>query len=118
MPNGGSRIGDLWDERTEEFDETEIDLAHPGSHVERIELDDTVILVVDGCNTSDEITVRVSGSRAILTIGAITTEHETPFRIDPENSVVSCRNGVAEIRLVQADENEFTLDEERVLRRE
>lgn len=118
MPNGGSRIGDLWDGQTEGFGETEIDLAHHGPHVEKIELDDTVILVVDGCTAEDEITVRVSGNRVILTMGLATSEHETPFRIDPEISVVSCRNGVAEIRLVKADENGFSEDEERVLRKE
>ena len=118
MPNGGSRIGEYWDEQTEDLPETEIDLAHHGSHIERIELDDTVILVVDGCSADEDITVRVSGNRAILTMGSGTTEHKTPFMIDPVSSVVSCRNGVAEIRLVKADENGFTQDEEKVLREE
>jgi len=118
MPNGGNSIGGLWDEQTEDINETEMHLTHQGLHIETIDLDDVVILVIDGCSTNDEIYVRVSGSKATLTIGSNTTEHETPFRIDPENSVVSCRNGVAEIRLVKADENSSAEDEERVLRNE
>ncbi|MHA2433080.1 MAG: hypothetical protein ACXADO_07630 [Candidatus Thorarchaeota archaeon] len=118
MPNDGNSIGGLWDEQTQGIRETEMELTHQGSHIERIELDDVVILVVDGCTSDDEMTVRVSSNKATLTIGSRTTEHETPFRIDPKNSSVSCRNGVAEVKLAKADENSSTEDEERVLRNE
>ena len=118
MPNGGNRIGGFWDEQTEDPHETEIDLAHQGSQIERFELDDEVILVIDGCTREDETTVRVTGNKATLTIGLRTTEHKAPFRIDPESSAVSCRNGVAEVRLMKADENSYYDDEERVLRNE
>ncbi|MFX1416181.1 MAG: hypothetical protein ACFFC0_05180 [Promethearchaeota archaeon] len=117
MPNGGNRIGGFWEGQAEDLHESEMDLTHEGPHIERIDLDDLIILVISGC-ADDDITVRVFGSKATLNLGSSTTEHETPFQIDPEKSVVSCRNGVAEVKLVKADESSSITNEERVLRNE
>ncbi|MFX1603277.1 MAG: hypothetical protein ACFFCK_07305 [Promethearchaeota archaeon] len=118
VPNGSNGIGGFWEEQAEDLHESEIDLTDQGSHIERIELDDVVILVIGGCSSDDDIAVRVLGSNASLTIGSSTTEHETPFQIDPEKSVVSCRNGIAEVKLVKADESSSVNNEERMLRNE
>lgn len=117
MPNGGNGIGGFWGDQAEDLHESEMDLTHESPHIERIDLDDLVILVIGGC-ANDNITVRVSGSKATLNLGSSTTEHEAPFQIDPEKSAVSCRNGVAEVKLVKADESSSITNEERVLRNE
>ncbi|MFX1265722.1 MAG: hypothetical protein ACFFH0_10115 [Promethearchaeota archaeon] len=118
VPNGSNGTRGFWEEQAEDLHESEIDLTDQGSHIERIELDDVVILVIGGCSSDDDIAVRVLGSNASLTIGSSTTEHETPFQIDPEKSVVSCRNGIAEVKLVKADESSSVNNEKRVLRNE
>ncbi|MHA2601783.1 MAG: hypothetical protein AM324_006600 [Candidatus Thorarchaeota archaeon SMTZ1-83] len=117
MPDGGNRIGGFWENQAEDLHESEMDLTYEGPHIERIDLDDLVILVIGGC-ANDDITVKVSGSKATLNLGSSTTEHETHFQIDPDESVVSCRNGVAEVKLVKADERSSITNEERVLRNE
>ncbi len=117
MPNGGNRIGGLWDEQTEDISEAEMELTQ-SSHIERIDLNDLVILVKGGCLDEDEITVEVSGRNATVKVGSSTIEHETPFKIDPEKSAVSCRNGVAEVKLMKADDGSSIKNEKRVLSNE
>ncbi|MFW9800272.1 MAG: hypothetical protein ACFFD9_07545 [Candidatus Thorarchaeota archaeon] len=120
MPNGGNGTGGFWDDSTEGTEGIEIDLNKQGPHVERFDLDDRVILVIDACSLDQEPTVRVSGNRATVTFGSDGTgmEYETEFKIDPEKSVVSCRNGVAEVKLEKAEEGDSFDEVERVLRSE
>ncbi|MFQ5834253.1 MAG: hypothetical protein ACE5H4_16230 [Candidatus Thorarchaeota archaeon] len=120
MPNGGNRGGGFWDKSTEGSEGREIDLTKQGPHVERFDLDDKVILVIDGCSINLEPTVKVSGNRATVTFGssAIGLEYETPFKIDADKSAVSCRNGVAEVKLEKAEEGDSFDDVDRILRSE
>ncbi len=120
MPNGGSRTRGFWDESREGSEEREIDLTKQGPHVERFDLDDKVILVIDGCSIDFEPTVKVSGNRVTVTFGSSETglEYETPFKIDADRSVVSCRNGVAEVKLEKAEDGDSFDDVERTLRSE
>ncbi|MFW9802193.1 MAG: hypothetical protein ACFFFC_06050 [Candidatus Thorarchaeota archaeon] len=118
MQPGGSGIDGLWDSPSEELDEVQFDMPHEGARVERIDLGDTVILVMDNCAMEEGLQVTVKGRVATLSYSPdnLFQTFETPFAIDANRSYVSCRNGVAEIRL-EKDENNKESDEiERLLR--
>jgi HSP20 family molecular chaperone IbpA len=117
MQPGGSGIDKIWDTPSDEMDELPLDMPHEGPRVERIDLEDSVILVMDECLMKEELQVSVRGEVAVLSYSPMNffQQFETPFIIDADRSRVSCRNGVAEIRL-EKDESTLKSDNiERIL---
>ncbi len=83
----------------------EPEMETQGPRAERIELDDRVILIVEGIVGENGPTARVNGSRVILEFADGRTdpmEFETKAQIDVKESSISFRNGVAELNLVKA----------------
>jgi HSP20 family molecular chaperone IbpA len=101
MQPGGSGEYRVWDTPSDEMDEFQLDMPDESPRVERIDLEDSVILVLDECLMKEELQVSVRGKAATLSYGPanLFQQFETPFNIDANRSRVSCRNGVAEIRL-------------------
>lgn len=101
MQPGGSGVDRMWDTPSDEMDAFQLEMPDEGPRVERIDLEDSVILVMDECLMKEEFQVSVRGQ--IVTLSYPPTnlfqQFETPFYIDANRSCVSCRNGVAEIRL-------------------
>ncbi|MHA2140805.1 MAG: hypothetical protein ACXADC_06800 [Candidatus Thorarchaeota archaeon] len=120
MQPGGSGVDEMWDAPLDETDTPYLDVPNEGPSVERIDLEDSVILVMDKCIMADELQVTVRNNVATLSYGPanIFQHHETPFVIDAERSHISCRNGVAEIRLLKKDESGESDNIERILRSE
>jgi hypothetical protein len=69
---------------------------------------------------NDELQVSVRNNVATLSYGPanLLQQYETPFVIDAERSHFTCRNGVAEIRLLKNNENRESDNVERILRSE
>ena len=118
MQPGGSGFEKMWDTPSNELDEIPLDMPQEGPRVERIDLEGTVILVMNECMMPEELQVSVRGKVATLSYSPrnLTQQFETPFIIDAECSIVSCRNGVAEIRLEMDEENRASDNIERILR--
>lgn len=118
-PNGGTGVDKMWETHS---DETAIPLGVPneGPRIERIDLEDSVILVMEECLMMDELQVSVRGNLATVSYipRNLFQQFETPFIIDAERSFVSCRNGVAEIRLEKDEGNKESDNTERILKRE
>ena len=118
MQPGGSGIDGLWDSPSEELDEVPLDMPHEGARIERIDLGNTVILVVDKCDIEEGFRASVKGRVATISYSPdnFVQTIEAPFAIDANRSFVSCRNGVAEIRLEKDEKNSESDDIERLLR--
>ncbi len=117
MQPGGSGVDKMWDIPSDENDDYQVDMTNVDPRVERIDLEDSVILVMDECLMKEELQVSVRGKVATISYSpaALFQQFETPFIIDAERSIVSCRNGVAEIRL-EKDEGKRDSDNiERIL---
>ena len=117
MQPGGSGVERMWETPSDEMDELPLDMPHEEPIVERVDLEDTVILVLDDCMMEEELQVSVRGNEATLSYSpnGLLQQIETPFTIDAERSFVSCRNGIAEIRLVKDAENRESDNIERIL---
>ncbi|MFW9889043.1 MAG: hypothetical protein ACFFER_12725 [Candidatus Thorarchaeota archaeon] len=120
MQPGGSGIDGLWEGGLDELDGIPPDLPREDASVERIDLGDTVILVMDNCTIEEGFQVIVNGRVATVSYGpsSLVQTIETPFIIDANRSFVSCRNGVAEIRLEKDENNEESDGVDRLLRSE
>ncbi|MHA1926693.1 MAG: hypothetical protein ACW960_04160 [Candidatus Thorarchaeota archaeon] len=118
MQPGGSGVDKFWDTPSDESDAFQLDTPDDSLRVERIDLEDSVILVLDECLMEEELQVSVRGKVATLSYSPnkFVQQFETPFIIDAECSLVSCRNGVAEIRLEKDKENRESDNVERILR--
>jgi len=118
MQPGGSGIDKMWDSPSEELNEIPLDTPQEGARLERIDIGETVILVMDNCAIEESLQVTVKGRVAIISYAPdnIVQTLEAPFAIDPNRSFVSCRNGVAEIRLEKDESNKEPDDVERLLR--
>jgi HSP20 family molecular chaperone IbpA len=118
-PSGGSGIDHIWDEHSDENAIT-LDVPNEGPRVERIDLEESVILIMDQCLMKEELQVSVRGNVATLSYSPsnLFQQFETPFVIDAERSMVSCRNGIAEIRLEKDEWNIESDNSEKILRNE
>jgi hypothetical protein len=118
MQPGGSGMDGLWDGGSDELDEVPLDMPHEDARVERIDLGDTVILVMENCSIEEGLQITVKGRFATISYGPdnFVQTIETSFAIDANRSFVSCRNGVAEIRLEKDENNKESDDVERLLR--
>ena len=78
--------------------------AHEDSNVERIDLDDRVIFIIDGLSLDSRPIVRVAKREVTVSTAdnAEITRLEIPFDADVKESTASFRNGVLEIQLVRA----------------
>ncbi len=116
-PSGGSGIDHIWDEHSEET-AIPLDVPNESPRVERIDLEESVILVMDECLMKEELQVSVRGNVATLSYGPsnLFQRFETPFVIDAESSMISCRNGIAEIRLEKDEGNRESDNTEKILR--
>ncbi|MHA1925955.1 MAG: Hsp20/alpha crystallin family protein [Candidatus Thorarchaeota archaeon] len=118
MQPGGSGVGEMWDTPSDEMESFQLDTPNEDSRVERIDLEDSVILVMDECLMKDELQVSVRENVVTISYSptALLQQFETSFTIDAERSHVTCRNGVAEIRLEKDEENRGSDNVERILR--
>ena len=73
--------------------------------VEKIDLGDSVLILIEGQNNFENPSVKVAGSTIVVQSGSESTEIniEVGFPIDLEKSNVSHRNGVIEISAVKND---------------
>ncbi len=72
------------------------------SGIEKIEFDDSILLLVDRVEDIVAPIVRVKGMNVAIEIWrgkSITLVDDIPFNADPENSFVSLKNGVLEVTL-------------------
>ena len=117
MQPGGSGVDKIWDTPSDEMDSFQMDTSDDSPRVERIDLEDLVILVLDECMMKEELQVSVRGRVATLSYSPMNLfqQYETPFNIDANRSRVSCRNGVAEIRLEKESSNAESDNIERIL---
>ena len=78
--------------------------------VEKIDLGDSVLILIEGQNTFENPSVKVSGSTIVVQVGPESKEIpvELGFPIDLEKSNVSHRNGVIEISAVKRDSEDTT----------
>lgn len=97
-----------------------LELEDVSPKVERIDLEDAVLLIMNECTMEEELIVTVKGRKATVEYAPISLsmEVDVPFMIDPGLSSISCRNGVAEIRLEKASDDSVDSDVKRILRRE
>lgn len=82
--------------------------ALEGPSVERIDLDDRVVFIIDGLSLDSKPIVRVAKREVTVstTDNAEITRLEIPFDADVKESTASFRNGVLEIQLVRAKSRE------------
>lgn len=121
MYPGGSGVDKTWDAPFDDDNpEMNLEVEDIIPKVERIDLEDAVILVMSECTMEEELGVSVKGNTAMLVYAPsnLKMEVDVPFEIDPDLSSISCRNGVAEIRLLRASDGQVSDDVERILRRE
>ena len=73
--------------------------------VEKIDLGESVLILIEGQNDHENLSVKVSGPSIVVQIGPERTEInvEVGFPIDLEKSNVSHRNGVIEISAVKTE---------------
>jgi HSP20 family molecular chaperone IbpA len=73
--------------------------------VEKIDLGESVLILIDGQNDTENPSVEVSGSTIVVQLGPARKEIniEVGFQIDLEKSNVSHRNGVIEITVAKND---------------
>ena len=73
--------------------------------VEKIDLGDSVLVLIDGYTEAEPPTVRVSGSSVIVQLGPEQKEVsvDVGFTVDLEKSLVSHRNSVIEISVIKAE---------------
>ncbi|MBS3794497.1 MAG: hypothetical protein KGY80_06355 [Candidatus Thorarchaeota archaeon] len=81
--------------------------------IERIDLDDRVIIVIDNCKNSDNPEAHIEGREVEVTLGEAAShghEFEVPFAVDVEESKMTFRNGVVEITLVKSEKEDASSD--------
>ncbi len=91
--------------RTQDDEELSVPQApSEDPHVERIDLDDRVIFILDGIVSDSKPTVRLTRRDVIVssTDKAEIARLEIPFDADVRESTASFRNSVLEIQLVRA----------------
>ncbi|MFX1561573.1 MAG: hypothetical protein ACFFBL_13370 [Promethearchaeota archaeon] len=85
--------------------ETQVEPQSNEPSVEKIDLGDSAIILVEWLNDHETPTVKVSGSMVTIQLGPEKEEInvDVGFHVDRERSNVSHRNGVLEISVVKTD---------------
>ena len=93
----GSSVNEPLDEQVESMSDEPL--------VEKIDLGESVLILIDGQNDTENPSVEVSGSTIVVQLGPARKEIniEVGFQIDLEKSNVSHRNGVIEITVAKND---------------
>ncbi|MFW9964187.1 MAG: hypothetical protein ACFFCX_11520 [Candidatus Sifarchaeia archaeon] len=107
MPEGSIRIRSWNDSFVDETPEAQINLKSEEPLVEKIDLEDGVLVVIDGLNNLEDPKVKVTESTIFVQPGLDRRELmiEVGFPIDLEKSTASHRNGIMEITAVKANSN-------------
>ncbi len=107
MPEGSIRIRSWNDSFVDETPEAQINLKSEEPLVEKIDLEDGVLVVIDGLNNLEDPKVKVTESTIFVQPGLDSREImiEVGFPIDLEKSTASHRNGIMEITAVKANSN-------------
>jgi HSP20 family molecular chaperone IbpA len=81
--------------------------------VEKIDLGDSFLILIEWQTDSETPTMKVSGSTIVVNLGAERNEInvDVGFQIDLEKSNVSHRNGVIEISVVKSESEDTSSDD-------
>ncbi|MHA3962811.1 MAG: hypothetical protein AM325_004650 [Candidatus Thorarchaeota archaeon SMTZ1-45] len=107
MPMDNIRLRSWNDSFVDEPPEVQIDSMSDEPLVEKIDLGDGVLIVIDGLNDLEDPKVKVAESTIFVQpgLGKKEVTIEVGFPIDLEKSTASHRNGVIEITAVKANSN-------------
>ena len=91
-------------------EDTDIDLTKEKDILlEKIDLGDSLLLIMEGYSNAEDITVEVLQKTIVVDNGSDKEYVEIPYLVDVEKSGYSFRNGILEIRLEKLDsENNVT----------
>jgi len=105
MPEGNMTIRSWNGSIVNEPIETQIETESDQPLVEKIDLGDSVLILIEWQNNYETPTVRVSGSTVIIQLGPESEEIniDVGFHVDQDKSNVSHRNGVLEISVAKTD---------------
>jgi hypothetical protein len=105
IPEGNMRFRSWNGSIVNEPLDRQVELKSDDPIVEKIDLGDSVLILIQGQNDIENPSVKVSGSTVIVQLGPERKEIniEVGFPIDLEKSNVSHRNGVMEISVVNSD---------------
>ncbi|MGV9168576.1 MAG: Hsp20/alpha crystallin family protein [Promethearchaeia archaeon] len=81
--------------------------------VERIDLDDRIIIVIDGCRDSDNPEARIEGREVEVALNETASDihdFEVPFAVDIDKSTMTFRNGIVEITLSKSGREDTSSD--------
>ncbi len=103
IPEGSMRVQSWTGSNIFESAETEIEPMSDEPIVEKIDLGESALILVDGLHDTDTPTVKVSESKIIVQLSPDRKEIdiEVGFQIDLEKSNVTYRNGVLEISAIK-----------------
>jgi hypothetical protein len=79
-----------------------------GPSVEKIDLGDRFLVIIEGYVESDSPEVKVRGRE--IALGTDDIRIELPYAIDLEKSSISSRNGIIEMVLIKSDDHESSSD--------
>ncbi|MFW9974856.1 MAG: hypothetical protein ACFFDQ_06310 [Candidatus Thorarchaeota archaeon] len=105
IPEGSMTIRSWNGSNVYQSPETEIQPVNEEPNVEKIDLGESTLILIDGLHDTDTPTVKVSGSKIIVQISPDRKEIdiEVGFQIDLKKSIVTNRNGVLEISAIKAE---------------
>lgn len=105
IPEGSMKIKSWNGSNVYEYPETEIQPVSEEPIVEKIDLGESTLILIDGLHDTDAPTIKVSGSKIIVQISPDKKEIdiEVGFQIDLAKSNVTNRNGVLEISVIKAE---------------
>ena len=105
MPEGNLRIRSWNDSMVNEPLDTQIELKSDEPIVEKIDLDNSVLILIECRNDYETPTVRVSGTTVTIQLSPERKDIniDVGFHVDQETSNVSHRNGVLEISVVKTE---------------
>ncbi len=105
IPEGSMKIKSWNGSNVYEYPETEIQPVSEEPIVEKIDLGESTLILIDGLHDTDAPTIKVLGSKIIVQISPDKKEIdiEVGFQIDLAKSNVTNRNGVLEISVIKAE---------------
>ena len=113
MPEGSMTIRSWNGSTVNEPLETQIEPESDQPLVEKIDLGDSMLILVEWQNNHETPTIRVSGSTVIIQLGSENEEInvDVGFHVDKEKSNVSHRNGVLEISVTKTESEDIDSDD-------
>ncbi len=87
----------------------EVEQTRP--NVERIDLEDRTIILIEGIDEEHRPTVRVDRGRVIVEMEDNRITFDIDFRVDPRKSYATLRNGIVEIDVVRSTDDNVSTDE-------